>query len=200
MKENELELSNIEKGIKTTEDVWKKYVAHIENLMASTKLNEQDALKIQGMIRVLRNHWQDFKVVWSLDCPNSGGLIRNHEINLNQRYVDKQQSLNCFGQKLTQLHHAVQDYVYPCWFDRLYQFIKTSLLKIHNCLFAGPRHISSEKVFIPVTHFGYVAMMPSYTPKKHNYSICLEKLRHNTHLLKEDLASMENGKQASRLR
>lgn len=85
------------------------------------------------------------------------------------------------------------------WLDRVYQFIKTCLLKFYNGLFVGPGNISGENVYTIAANSGYAAMMQSYVPTKHNYFICQEKLRHNAMVLQEDLAIVENWQKASRL-
>ncbi|WP_342146413.1 hypothetical protein [Rickettsiella endosymbiont of Aleochara curtula] len=184
------DINRVKEGIKIIDEVWNKYLEHINDLIASAKINDQDAPKIQGMIKCLIKHWQDFKEAWNFEYPKP----ENHclfDRNPNQYYVDKQKSLDCFAQKLTELHHAVKDAAYPGWFERLYQFIKTSLLKLYNCLFAGPRNLSSENVYIVAAKYGYAPTMSSYTPTRHNYFICQEKLRDNIALLQEDLAPIE---------
>jgi hypothetical protein len=187
------DISRVNEGIKIIEEVWNKYLDHINDLIESAKIKDQDAPKIQGKVECLNKHWQDFNEAWNFEHPKLDAK-QNHclfDRNPNQYYVDKKKSLDCFAQKLTELHYAVKNAAYPGWFDRLYQFIKTSLLKLYNCLFAGPRNLSAENVYIVAANYGYTAMMPNYTPTRHNYFICQEKLRDNIALLQEDLEPIE---------
>ena len=190
------DIKRVKEGIKIIEEVWNKYLEHIQDLIASAKIKAQDASKIQGMIECLIKHWQDFKEAWNFEYPKPENYCL-FDRNPNQYYVDKKKSLDCFAQKLTELHHAVKDAAYPGWFERLYQFIKTSLLKLYNCLFAGTRNLSGENVYIVAANYRYTALMPIYTPTRHNYFICQEKLRDNIALLQEDLAPIEKRKKNS---
>lgn len=187
------DINRVKAGIKIIDEVWNKYLEHINNLIASAKIKDKDVPKIQGKVECLNKHWQDFNKAWDFEHPDA---LRNHcffDRNPHQYYVDKKESLGCFARKLTELHHAVKDAAYPHWFERLYQFIKTSLLKLYNCLFAGPRNLSGENVYIVAANCGYTTLMPSYTPTRHNYFICQEKLSDNIALLQEDLAPVEKG-------
>lgn len=158
---------------------------------------------------MLNKHWQDFKSAWEFKLPNPKDIREHDPFNPdpNQQYsvnkllpaYTKKEEFVCLTKKITELHQAVQGFAYPCWFDRLYQFIKTSLLKLYNCLYAGPGNISGEKVYITAANYGQTVIMPRYVPMKHNYFICQEKLSHNTALLQDDLKRMENWQKASRL-
>lgn len=193
---------HVKEGIKITEDIWNKYVKHIEDLIVSNKIKDQVAKEIENRIEILNSHWQGFKAAWDFKLPNPKDMQEYDPFdpNPNQQYsLDKlipkstqKQEFDCFAKKITELHQAVQAFAYHSWFDRLYQFIKTSLLKLYNCLYAGPGNISGEKVYITAANYGQTVIMPRYVPMKHNYFICQEKLSHNTALLQDDLKRMEN--------
>lgn len=194
---------HLKEGIKITDDVWGKYVKHIEELIASNKIKDQAAIEIQNRIMCLNDHWEKFKTTWDDFKLPKPGAVRDHDpfdSNPNQQYsVDKlmpkdiqKQRFDCFVGKITELHHIVQEFAYPCWLDRLYQFIMTSLLKVYNCLYAGPGNLSGENVYIGAAHSGEAVMIPRYVPMRHNYFICQEKLSHNTALLQDDLNRIEN--------
>lgn len=202
---------HLKEGIKITEDIWNKYVKHIEDLIVSNKIKDQVAKEIESRIQILNRHWQGFKAAWDFKLPNPA-VMREYDPfnpNPNQQYsVNKflpksmqKQEFDCFAEKITELHQVVQAFAYPCWFDRLYQFIKTNLLKLYNCLYAGAGNISGEKVYITAANanYGQTVIMPGYVPMKHNYFICQEKLSHNTALLQDDLIRMENWQKASQL-
>ncbi|MFZ0219254.1 MAG: hypothetical protein WAL30_03510 [Candidatus Aquirickettsiella sp.] len=204
-------VNRLQQGIKTTENVWNKYLAHVEDLITSGKIKDQDVIAIENRIEVLNQHWKKFKKAWNFEIPKQE-VRRDYDLfnpNPNQQYsVNKlipyamqKQELDCFAKKITELHHKVQKFAYPCWLDRLYQFIKTSLLKLYNSFIAGPKNLSSENVYLVATQYGpgQTVMMPSYRPKKYNYFICYEKLKHNTAILKEDHDTIENFQKNARL-
>lgn len=193
------EILYLKEGISITEDVWNKYVKHIEDLIAAGKINDQAAITIQDKIEFLKERWQAFKSAWKFELPKSNGNDHDpFDPNPYQQYsVDKllpnsmqKQALNCFSKNLTALHGLVKDMAYPGWFDRLYQFIKTMLLKLHNCLCAGPRILSGvDHYYIDAK---YEPESLHYVPTKHNYFICQEKLMHNTAVLDTDLSQIES--------
>lgn len=202
------ELLHLKEGIKITEDVWNKYKAHILDLIASNKIKNRAAIEIQNRIMCLNNHWKALKEAWSFKLPQPE-VIRDYDPfdpNPYQQYSvhkllpksTQQQKLDCFAKKITELHYAVQAFAYPCWLDRLYQFIMTSLLKVYNCLYAGSGNISAENVYITAAYAGEAARMPHYVPMKHNYFICQEKLSHNTAVLQDDLRRMKKWQTPSR--
>ncbi|WP_342219462.1 hypothetical protein [Rickettsiella endosymbiont of Miltochrista miniata] len=204
----QIDVLRVKEGIKKTEDIWNKYSAHIGNLIASAKIKDQDIDAINGRIEVLNEHWKKFKAAWEFTLPKPNDRDYDpFDPNPNQQYSvgklipksTQKQEFDCFAKRITELHDKIQELAYSCWFDRLYQFIKTNLLRLYNCLYAGPGNLSAENVYLVAAHHGQAAMMPCHRPKKHNYFICQEKLSDNTALLQEDLAVIKNWQNASRL-
>ncbi len=195
------DLAQVKEGIKITDDVWNKYIAHIEKLIASTKIKDKTIAVIKSRIEVLNEHWGAFKKAWECEprkLPKSNAHDYDPcDLNLDQQYINKllplstqKQEFDCFVERITKLHHKVQKFAYSCWLDRLVQFIKTSLLKLYNYFFAGPKNLSGDHYYIDVSK--YEPQASHYLPRKHNYFICQEKLSHNTALLQVDLTFIEH--------
>jgi|GEM_PF-6534696 len=183
--QNEKDILHLKEGIEITGNVWNKYVEHLEKLIASNKITDKAALKIQEELDPLKKWWDEFKAAWKLPQPKTydqkGHDQQDNSLN-NQILQTKK--LEDFTRNLAELHRLVQDTVYPGWLDRLHQFIQTNLLKLYNCLFAGySGNISCENVYLVNDH---------YRPNKYNYFICQEKLSNNTALLNKDLNMLEN--------
>lgn len=92
----------------------------------------------------------------------------------------KKEKLNDFVKTLAELHLSVKEMAYSAWFDRLYQFIETSLLKLYNHL------IDCYIMFLS---------KPPDKIYRYNYFIYSEILVHNTTLLQKGLASIENSQE-----
>lgn len=195
----------LKEGINTTDDVWNKYVKCIEDLITSKKIKNQAAIIIENRIALLKKHWQEFKSAWEFKLPKSNPNVYDpFDPNPYQLYsVHKllpksmqKQKLDCFAKKLTELHLSVKEMAYPAWFDRLYQFIKTMLLKLYNCLCAGSGNLSGiDHYYIDVSQ--YEPASSFYVPTKYNYFICQEKLVHNAVVLKKDLAKIQDYQKAA---
>lgn len=166
--------AEVKEGIKIIDDVWAKYVAHINDLITSGKIKKQDASSIEKRIEVLNQHWKEFKEAWKVELLKS----------------TQKQKFDCFVEKITELHRTVQKFAYPCWLDRLYQFIKTVLIKLYNNLYAGPRNLSGDHYYIDVSQ--YEPEASHCVPRKHNYFICQEKLNYNALCFKEALEHWQN--------
>lgn len=184
------DILHLKKGIEITGDVWNKYVECLEELIASNKITDKAALKIQEELDSLRKGWEEFQKSWNPELLQSKTYDQKDD---DQQYLSLNKQISKFTQKkelevflknLTELHRLVQDTVYPGWLDKLHQFIQTNLLKLYNSLFAGySGNISCENVYLVNTN---------YRPNKYNYFICHEKLSDNTALLNKNLNKIEN--------
>jgi hypothetical protein len=189
-------VSNLKKGIEITHAVWNKYKSEIKNLIQTNKIKSSDVETIQRRIELLDNHWRTFKKAWEVEWP--GPTLRDKGFFDPKRIPNRTQNqiLNCFSEKLTELHDLVQNYAYPGYLNKLYQLIETLLLELYNCLLANPEKISDEQVsktVLAAAYSGQTVIMSSYRPIKYNYPSLHKILSGNTALLKEDLNELERG-------
>lgn len=212
--ECEKDIRRLKEGIRLTNNVWNKYKTCIEQLIAGNEKAKEEAInKIRKRIKVLDDHWQDFTQAWNkfqfpkqsksyqrdLFDPNADQVSNLPKLITKCFTVKEKKQFECFINKITDLHQDVQDFAYPHWFDRLYQFIKTTLLKLYNCLYSGPANLSGEKFYITAANYGDAEIKSHYVPAKHNYFICQEKLMNNTDVLQKDLSIIENWQESARL-
>lgn len=194
------DIGHLKEDIILTGEIWKIYKTHVIKLLENNKIKEPMAMSVQDRVVFLSGHWGQFSKYWEgLKLP---------QFTL-QSIQKQEEEFDCFSKKLTELHDLIQVSAYPYWFDRCYQFIKTILIKLYNCLFAGRHHSSAYTngpAYASCIYHGRQGVLfyrqptvASYMLKKHNYFIYQEKLEHHTGLLKKDLATLENWGKAFQL-